>query len=230
MIQKGDNLKSVCHDSLLYQITKTTPRRLPAFWIATSSIHGQMQRPRGGRERPIPFPSRRRAGLRSRWHPPCKPESLTATKWQRAIVPQLTKKHSMALRAGQWAGAARLIAGREGTRAGVCEHGLEFGGRWHDLQTTSTAKWFRNGQRWCDRSPPWAGPRFFSVWFARLRCWARRWALFPGRQGCGAPPYYSRRARQQTSVPKRIWAPTRPGPNPGVFGGTWARRKCLHSH
>lgn len=125
MIQKGDNLESVCHDSLLYQTTTINPRRLPEFWIAACSIHGQMQRPRGGRERPIPFPSRRRAGLRSRWHPPCKPELLTATKWQRAIVPQVTKKHSMAQRAGQWAGAARLIAGREGTRARVCEHGLE---------------------------------------------------------------------------------------------------------
>lgn len=29
--------------------------------------------------------------------------------------------------------------------------------------------------------------------------------------------------RQQTSAPKMIGAPTRPGPKPGVFGGTWAR-------
>lgn len=53
-----------------------------------------------------------------------------------------------------------------------------------DLDREMVPKWSK-----VVRSEPAVGwsPLFF-IWFARLRRWARRWALFPGRQGCEASP------------------------------------------
>lgn len=91
MIQKGTTSKSVCHDSLLYQITKTTQHTPPG-----GSQHSGSPPPRSmGRceANPLaswpvandPFPSRarRRAGLRSRWHPSCKPSAALSADGKR---------------------------------------------------------------------------------------------------------------------------------------------------
>ena len=103
-------------------------------------------------------------------------------------------------------------------------------GRWNDLQTTSTAKSSRNGRMWCDRSPPWAGPRFSPVRQAPV-LGAGRW--FGKRQGYSASPILpdgcgSRRALPKSKGPDSAWTE-----KPSVFGGTWARKDlgtCLHSH
>lgn len=98
-------------------------------------------------------------------------------------------------------------------------------GRWNDLQTTSTAKSSRNGRMWCDRSPPWAGPRFSPV---------RQAPVLGAGVGSGSdrgiqhlPFFPTGAAAGEHSQNQR--APTRPGLKSPVFseelgpGRTWGR-------